>query len=598
MARRSNALATGIFFLALAGCAETHLGPSAGAPPDDPPPLHAGVPIAELDCSVNVVAGTMTCGPVARPDPASAGVAAANPGYLTVGGQHRFARLGSALATWNEPANEYTFLAFVQNLTLQPWATLDSETVEGEVRVFFVRGPTVTAGSGTVQVVPDGHDHFTSEEPQPYYAYGPDDIEGDGILRPGETSGKWWQFDVEPDVEEFEFGVLIHAAVPDLDGLTMRLVQIGTGHAHTCGLTSEGKVYCWAANNHGQLGTGDVKIRYMPTPAQSELRFREIAVGGNHTCALTEAGAAYCWGHNARGQLGIGSTTDAYVPTEVLGGRTYARITAGTRHTCAWTDDGEVYCWGENADGQLGDGSDTDRLEPVKVAGSGSGPEELPFTHVFGGEDFTCGLATVDGVDGKAYCWGSNGRGQLGNGGGGASDVPVEVSGGLAFATGDAGGSTACAITHAGGLYCWGDGADGKLGIGDAGGADADAPTPVTFFDGATVAGVAVGGRHACALANDTLYCWGSDNAGQLGVANGGGPSAASPVEVNLSFVASYGLDVTPTLVATGAASTGEHTCALSRAGPAYCWGESMTGQAGAAVTQAAVIPVWVAVTR
>jgi alpha-tubulin suppressor-like RCC1 family protein len=47
----------------------------------------------------------------------------------------------------------------------------------------------------------------------------------------------------------------------------------------------------------------------------------------------------------------------------------FRQVSAGTRHTCDVTTDYRAYCWGENLSGQLGDGTITNRSTPVAVVG-------------------------------------------------------------------------------------------------------------------------------------------------------------------------------------------------------------------------------------
>jgi alpha-tubulin suppressor-like RCC1 family protein len=49
--------------------------------------------------------------------------------------------------------------------------------------------------------------------------------------------------------------------------------------------------------------------------------FRSVSAGGRHTCGITTDGALYCWGANWAGQLGTGSYTDSPVPVRVTGSR-------------------------------------------------------------------------------------------------------------------------------------------------------------------------------------------------------------------------------------------------------------------------------------
>jgi alpha-tubulin suppressor-like RCC1 family protein len=93
-----------------------------------------------------------------------------------------------------------------------------------------------------------------------------------------------------------------------------------------------------------------------------------VSLGGQHSCGLTTDGAVYCWGNNERGQFGTGATGKASVPELIAAPGTYVAITAGGNHTCGRTAAGTAFCWGQGNYGQLGDGIFADRLRPVEVA--------------------------------------------------------------------------------------------------------------------------------------------------------------------------------------------------------------------------------------
>src|SRR5207253_863820 len=117
---------------------------------------------------------------------------------------------------------------------------------------------------------------------------------------------------------------------------------------------------------------------------------------------------AYCWGANNSGQLGDGTTTTRLTPVAVAGRLRFGQVSPdGTQHSCGVTTDDRAYCWGRNVFGELGDGTTTARLTPVAVAGG------LLFRQVSAGAFHTCGVTTGD----LAYCWGYNNFfGALGDG--------------------------------------------------------------------------------------------------------------------------------------------------------------------------------------
>ena len=136
-----------------------------------------------------------------------------------------------------------------------------------------------------------------------------------------------------------------------------------------------------------------------------EWSFSQITIGYAHTCALTNEGKAYCWGRNNQGQLGNNSTTNSRIPVAVQmpAGVSFQSIAAGHAHTCALTNEGKAYCWGRNNQGQLGNNSTTDSSIPVAV----QMPAGVSFQSIAAGYYNTCALTN----EGKAYCWGRNNQG-------------------------------------------------------------------------------------------------------------------------------------------------------------------------------------------
>jgi len=226
--------------------------------------------------------------------------------------------------------------------------------------------------------------------------------------------------------------------------------QITAGSGHTCSLTPEGAVFCWGFNGNGALGNGQASSdpTRTPAPVSGDHTFAQIDAGLSATCALTPSGRAFCWGLNSRGQLGIGTGAERrLVPTPVETDLRFRQISVGLESVCAVTIEERVLCWGDNRGGQLGDGTRTDRARPAPV------DTELRFRQVRVGAAHACALT----ADGEAFCWGWNSNGQLGDGTTVTPRLaPVPVTGGLTFRQISVGGQS-CGVTRGGMAFCWGD---------------------------------------------------------------------------------------------------------------------------------------------
>jgi alpha-tubulin suppressor-like RCC1 family protein len=205
-----------------------------------------------------------------------------------------------------------------------------------------------------------------------------------------------------------------------------------------------------------------------------------VTVGATHTCARLGNEQLRCWGGNAWGQLGDGTTVDRHLPAPVRAERgpgplvEAVEVAAGGSHTCAnahrqGANAVRTFCWGANGRGQLGDHTTIDRRIPRLV-------REIPGHRAETYQDLGLGLAHTCGQSvGHAFCWGANDNGQLGDGTTTDSPFPVEVVGTTsAFLNPYVGARHACRLWDRN-VTCWGDNAFGQLGDGTT----TDRPTAV-----------------------------------------------------------------------------------------------------------------------
>ena len=339
---------------------------------------------------------------------------------------------------------------------------------------------------------------------------------------------------------------------------------------HTCARTAAGAVYCWGADDLGQLGNGVAPRSTTPSRVTGAPALATVSPGGRFTCALASDGDPYCWGSGASGRLGNGSDDDSALPVAVASPQALRELSSGWGLTCGFGAGGGTYCWG-NA-GALG--SDTLKFSAVPVPIGG----ELSLHAVGVGNRYACALA----ADSAAYCWGTNLDGRLGRTDVAYTDEPVAVVGGLTFDTLVAGPVHACALTPAGAAYCWGGNNAGQLGDSTiTGGA-----TPGPVSGGLAFQLLSAGTAHTCGLtAAGSAWCWGSNGEGQLGAAPGA--EACAGVPCSTAPVAVSG-DLRFTTISAG----GAHTCGIATDGVAYCWGSNGGGELGDGTTTASAVPV------
>ncbi|MCM1296544.1 MAG: hypothetical protein NC311_13480, partial [Muribaculaceae bacterium] len=213
-----------------------------------------------------------------------------------------------------------------------------------------------------------------------------------------------------------------------------RIVSVAAGDRHTLLLDSKGNVWAFGDNANGQLGQGDTNELYYPendtqhvnaqwtirdvrtyrnhvlyTPVKVVQgvsasddaylsRIVQIDAGSNYSLALRADGVVFAWGGNERGQLGIVATGNVTVPSEVSRGddqslsdyyfKNAVELDAGRDHTMAIAvgfkaeaaEDADLaekittraYTWGSNQYGKLGQGKvRAERAADLNVAESG-----------------------------------------------------------------------------------------------------------------------------------------------------------------------------------------------------------------------------------
>lgn len=307
----------------------------------------------------------------------------------------------------------------------------------------------------------------------------------------------------------------------------------------------------------------------------------DIASGNSTTCA-TVGGELWCWGYNASGQVGTGATSSAEpVPKKVtlgaIGGKYVYGASTGLHHTCALAGttstpsvgDSKVYCWGGNTYGQMGNGtvSSSPQLLPIQSATSlATNVTNIRYTGISASNQ-TCVIGEYNSALSRAWCWGSNYGGQAADN---TSNDPRSSPTNTTSAIPSNNSSAYSAL---------------RYNTSSTNSTTDSSSTSSVLDNIVDVAGAS--SDVSCGITTAyTMWCWGANFAGQLGVgtvtegsverhwrARLVGSSISDPLHTNYLFTA----------MSTNLAKV----CAIGRAsgttvsGKIYCWG-SNGGNSGA----------------
>jgi len=297
-------------------------------------------------------------------------------------------------------------------------------------------------------------------------------------------------------------------------------VGISAGH-HSIGVKADGTVWTWGPReNKGPYpGGSDVPVQ-VPGISQATA----VAAGYEHNLAIASDSTVWAWGDNRWGQIGDGSGQDQEVPVRVPGLTGVVAVAAGQGHSLALKHDGTLWAWGGNYQGQLGIGSYDDQKFPVQVPHVFNGP----IAAIAAGEDHT---VVVEKGSGQMWLWGTNMSGCLGTGmlsflG---SKVPLKPDP-IGDFTGDgivsvaAGFANSYAADRQGRVWAWGSNWFDQLGPGHTHILEDPSAYQIAHLD--DVVRLDAGSFHCLALKRDkTLWGWGSNSVGQLGLDVPTGPS-------------------------------------------------------------------------
>ena len=378
-------------------------------------------------------------------------------------------------------------------------------------------------------------------------------------------------------------------------------IAVSNGGSKSMGIDVFGKLYIWGApDGVGDTGFPGVTTLSQPVQLAAGTSFIAIPSKFNSAKAATaNTGFVFRWGTNGYGQLGLGTTIDRSSPTQLgaptlfgvnlftsvssptqvratpFGISSWAQVSAGISHSLALTTDNRLFAWGLNTSGQLGDGSLTNKTSnAMQVPGNN-------WRVISAGNAKSLGVSRT----GILWAWGAGTSGALGTGAVANRSVPAQIgtSSWTLVDTSDISNNSVGALIT-GGLFGWGAGANGA--VGDNAATDKSAPAAVSYLAAIQVftpwqvgksswTQVATGASHTVGiLSTKTLYAWGLNNVGQLGVtATGDTLNRSSPTQVGTSSWVAI------------TAGEGSHSVAVRSDGTLWVWGSNQTGQLGTGTT-------------
>jgi alpha-tubulin suppressor-like RCC1 family protein len=303
-------------------------------------------------------------------------------------------------------------------------------------------------------------------------------------------------------------------------------VQVGTettwSSQFACGwggaaIKNDGTLWTWGQNNFGQLGKNDTVYRSSPVQVGSGTTWSKISIGmSNRMVAIKTDGTMWTWGRDYNGSTGLNTPNiHRSSPTQIGADTNWSSVNAGFDITFAVRTDGTLWVWGyANQYGEFGTNniSSTGRSSPTQVGASTNWAEAIS------AETWSIGRRT----DGTLWSWG---HGSSVNGALGLNETvdrssPTQIGTGTtwsSFTYGDNGGTSVLAVKTDGTLWAWGSDGSGQAGKNSTG-TNRSSPTQVGFDTNWLKADLIYKDAVIAIKTNGTLWSWGNNNHGRLGL--------------------------------------------------------------------------------
>jgi alpha-tubulin suppressor-like RCC1 family protein len=319
---------------------------------------------------------------------------------------------------------------------------------------------------------------------------------------------------------------------PKQVGALTNWLQVVGSYAHTIAIKTDGTLWTWGYNSSGQLGLGNTTSYSSPKQVGALTTWAYVGTSSDGSYGASYAiktdGTLWSWGSNANGRLGLNNTTSYSSPKQVGALTNWLKVTSGsyTNFAVAIKTDGTMWSWGANNYGQLGISLPTyySRSSPVQIGAL------TTWANVSIGFNFAMAIKT----DGTLWAWGDNSYGQQGLGNTSSRSSPIQVGALTSWSRVSCGfqsdGGFTQAVRTNGTLWSWGWNRAGQLGLNFTN-YNATISSPNQVGSLTNWSNVSCGNQHTIALKTDgTLWSWGVNNLGQLGQNNT--TTLSSPVQI------------------------------------------------------------------
>jgi len=334
------------------------------------------------------------------------------------------------------------------------------------------------------------------------------------------------------------------------------------------GIKNNGILWSWGYNYHGQLGIGNRSDRNTPCLVGTDLDWRIIKGGTYYSLACKNDGTLWGWGRNEAYQLGLGYTTSAttapygiLIPTQIGYDTDWSLCAGGGSHSMALKTNNTIWGWGKNDYGQLGIGNTINKYTPYAIV------PDSDWSFIATGGNSSIAIKTNQTM----WSWGSNGYGELGLG---YASTKVTTPTQIIIGTDSdwsfvsiGGNNFSIAIMNNNTMWSWGRYQYGQLGLGDS--ISRYTPAQIgTESDWCMVSSESI--ASVALKTSGTMWSWGRNNYGQLGIGvSGDTTNRNTPTQIGIN---SDWIDV------SGGVG---HFIAVKTNKTLWSWGYNANGQLG-----------------